>query len=245
MRKFAIGILITIVILVLTGAVFQRHALACELLPSLSYQQVNREVFLDADMSEEQVETIKGLIDSALERIDFVYGTPESKPRLLITSSAQMAVRWGANETASMHRMPWRSCIVIGPRGQNVDVIAHEWLHAEIQQRVGFARLLMEVPVWFDEGAALTLDYRAPFLPDNISLTVGEVQNVKDLVSGKAFFSGDIRKNYQAARLAVQPFIVAESFFDDLERISSGESFESVFLKANKPLKSDTASGAH
>lgn len=234
MRKFAIGILITIATLVLTGAVLQRHALACELLPVLNYQQINSEVFHDADMSEEQTEALKGLIESALERINFVYGSPESKPRLLIASSDRMAARWGANETASMHRMPWRSCIVIGPRGQNVDVIAHEWLHAEIQQRVGLVRLIREVPVWFDEGAALTLDYRTPFIPDNINLTVAEVESVKHLASGKSFFSGDIRKNYQAARLAVQPLIVAESFFDDLERISSGESFDSVFLKAKK-----------
>lgn len=162
-RKFTIRILITIVTLIFIGAVFQRHALACELLPVMNYQQINSEVFHDADMSEEEIEAIKGLIESALERIDFVYGSSESRPRLLITSNDQMAAKWGANETASMHRMPWRACIVIGPEGQNVDVIAHEWLHAEIQQRVGFFRLLTEVPTWFDEGAALTVDYRAPF----------------------------------------------------------------------------------
>lgn len=57
----------------------------------------------------------------------------------------------------------------------------------------GFIRLLMEIPIWFDEGAALTLDYRAPFLPININLAETETQNVKDLVSAKAFFSGDTR----------------------------------------------------
>lgn len=231
MRKFAIGIVI-IITLIFTGGVFQRHALACELLPILDYQQISSEVFLGTDIPEGQAKSLKELINSASERINSVYGTPVSRPRFLVTSSSQMAASWGANETASMHRMPWRSCIVIGPKGLSVDVIAHEWLHAEIQQRVGFFRFLMDIPVWFDEGAALTVDYRAPFQPENISLSATDVQAVKGLNKSRAFFSGDIHEHYQAARLAVEPLIVAESFFDDLERVSSGEAFDKVFIKA-------------
>ena len=235
MRKFALGISIVGLTFAVAGAFFQRNALACEMLPMLSYQQIDSHVFLGADIASEKAEGIMGLINSASERIELLYGAPASKPRILITSSAQLAEMWGANATATMHRMPWRSCIVIGPDGKNVDVIAHEWLHAEIQERVGFLRFLGEIPVWFDEGAALTVDNRAPFLPDNIDLTDAEVQRVKRLVSGRDFFSGDIRSNYQAARLAVQPLIIVERFFDDLERISLGESFESVFV-ANQSM---------
>lgn len=237
MRKFAIGMLITALALVLTIAVFQRHALACELLPVLDYQQINSVVFLDAGISAEQAVTITGLIDSALERIALVYGSPESKPRLLVISNFQMAAKWGANETASMHRMPWRSCIVIGPKGQNVDVIAHEWLHAEIQHRIGFFRFLKEIPVWFDEGVALTVDYREPFLPENIDLADSEIMAVKNLKSSSSFFSNHIMQHYQAARLAVEPLVRNKHFYNDLERISSGESFDNVFLKANKSMQ--------
>lgn len=236
MRKFVLGIFFIVVTFVLAGAFLQRHTLACQLLPVLNYQQIDNQVFLGADISSERAEDIWGLITSASERIEMVYGAPASKPRMLVTSNSKLASKWGANATASMHRMPWRSCIVIGPDGQNVDVIAHEWLHAEIQDRVGFFRFLSEIPVWFDEGSALTLDYRAPFLPDNIDLSNTEVQSVKRLVKGRNFFSGDVRRNYQAARLAVEPLIVAERFFDDLGRVSLGESFESVFL-ANKSMQ--------
>jgi len=239
-RKFAIGMLITAAIIILSGIAFKRHALACELLPALNYQQIEKEVFIDPDFSKSEAQTVISLIDSASQRIGDLYGATESKPRWVITSSPLIAARWGANETASMHRMPWRTCIVIGPEGQNVDVIGHEWLHAEIQQRVGFLRLLMEVPTWFDEGAALTVDYRAPFLPENINLPESEVEDVQALTNGRAFFSGDIGANYQAARMAVLPLIDTETFYDDLERIARGKSFENVFLKANKPLKSDS-----
>ncbi|MCU7988797.1 MULTISPECIES: hypothetical protein [unclassified Shewanella] len=234
MHKFGIVVFMIAATVVLIGGIFQRHAIACDILPLMNYQRLNSEVFLAGDFAEQQAQIISELIDSASERISHVYGKPISKPRFVIAADIQGAANWGANETASMHRMPWRACIIIGPKGQNVDVIAHEWLHAEIQHRVGFFRFLKEIPVWFDEGAALTLDYRKPFLPENINLFAEDVTSVKNLKSGKSFFSNNIRQNYQASRIAVEPLIRPKQFFNDLEKIASGESFENVFLKANK-----------
>jgi len=197
-------------------------------------------IFIDPGIPDAETDTLMALVASALERIDSVYGVATSKPRLLITADAEMAAKWGANDTASMHRLPWRSCIVIGPRGKNVDVIAHEWLHAEIQHRVGFWRVLNEIPVWFDEGAALTVDYRKPFMPENIDLSDSEIAAVRNLKKARDFFSGNTRLNYQAARIAVEPLIQSERFFADLDRVSAGESFESVFLNASKSIPAST-----
>ncbi|MCC5827307.1 hypothetical protein [Alkalimonas sp.] len=88
----------------------------------------------------------------------------------------------------------------------------------------------------------MTLDYRAPFLPENIELSEADIAAVKNRKSGRHFFSGTVRQNYQAARLAVQPLIRPEQFFDDLERIAAGQSFEAVFLQMDKSMQ-PTASG--
>lgn len=234
MRKLFFLVLLAATSFLLAGTFFQRHALACDLLPVLDYQDIGAGMFVVSGTPENEIDALKGFVESASARIESTYGSPTSEPRILVASSAEMAASWGANETASMHRMPWRSCIVIGPEGKNVDVIAHELLHAEIQHRVGFWRLLREIPIWFDEGAALTLDYREPFLPQNIRLTDVQVQAVQDLASARAFFSGDIRANYQAARMAVEPLIENDRFFDDLHRVRAGESFEAVFLAADR-----------
>jgi hypothetical protein len=53
------GILLTTITLLLAGAFFQRHALACELLPVLNYQQIDSDAFLGGDISEEEAETLK------------------------------------------------------------------------------------------------------------------------------------------------------------------------------------------
>ena len=238
MKKIVVGALSGITILMLVGIFMQRHALACELLPLMEYQRASGEIFVEDELSAAQVDTLAGLVNAASARMTHVYGKPNSEPRLLILSNAKAGAKWGANETGTMHRMPWRSCIIIGPKGRNVDVIAHEWLHAEIQHRVGFLRTLSEIPTWFDEGAALTLDYREPFLLENIDLADVDVQAVKGLTNARDFFAGTSQQNYLSARLAVEPLIKRQHFFDDLERVSSGESFDIVFLQAEKSIDS-------
>jgi hypothetical protein len=232
-KKFFTIFLSIFILLVIAGIFLQRHAFACRLIPFLGYEKLNDQLFIAGDISLENSAALQQLMDSASARINKVYGQPDSKPRIFITSDLQTAKRWGANDTASMHRLPWCSCIIIGPQGQNVDVLAHEWLHAEIQHRVGFWRFLFEVPVWFDEGAALTLDYREPFLPGNINLPASKILSVQQLERGKDFFSGDIMENYQAARMAVAPSINNRSFFKDLDQVADGKPFTTVFLQKN------------
>ncbi len=235
MKKRAI-ILGAVLALLATSLVLgmQHPGMACELLPVLDGRRLGehdleRQVYVDPSLSTSVDRELQELIADAAARIAGRYGAPQSRPRILAVADADSAAKWGANATASLHRTPWRSCIVIGPNGRNVDVIAHEWLHAEIQHRVGFWRFLREIPTWFDEGAALTVDDRAPFRPENIELPDEAVRAVRTLDRGPAFFQGDVRTHYQAARLAVAPLIQYETFFDDLAKIDQGQPFESVF----------------
>ncbi|GAB3032559.1 hypothetical protein [Spirosoma pulveris] len=56
---------------------------------------------------------------------------------------------------------PWSaSYLVLGPDGNNTDVIAHELCHDELFSRLGWWRVKREIPQWFNEGLALMVDYR-------------------------------------------------------------------------------------
>ncbi len=168
MKKIFLWLLLGCLLFLLTGAIIARKGLACELVPILGYPQLSGQIFIAKNMDLAESGHLLELIAQASNRLKDIYGQPDSQPRILITNDTLTAERWGANEAGSMHRLPWRSCIIIGPKGHNTDIIAHEMVHAEIQHRVGFWRFLKEIPVWFDEGAALTLDYREPFLRKNI-----------------------------------------------------------------------------
>jgi hypothetical protein len=57
--------------------------------------------------------------------------------------------------------LPWgQSYVVLGPDGNNVDVIAHEVCHDELFTRLGWWRVKRQIPQWFNEGLALLVDYR-------------------------------------------------------------------------------------
>ena len=56
---------------------------------------------------------------------------------------------------------PWGdSYLILGPDGNNADVIAHELCHDELFARLGWWRVKRQIPQWFNEGLALMVDYR-------------------------------------------------------------------------------------
>lgn len=56
---------------------------------------------------------------------------------------------------------PWgASYLILGPDGNNADVIAHELCHDELFTRLGWWRVKRQIPQWFNEGLALVVDYR-------------------------------------------------------------------------------------
>ncbi len=228
-KKLKLMVLLSIALIIFSLVVQQRYALACESLPLLGMVELQPDIYVS---NEVPVSAYAGLItelEIARARIQNTFGSQRTAARLLITATESSANRWGANDTASMHRSPWNSCVVLGPKGQNANVIAHELLHIEMQERVGFFRFMLNVPIWFDEGAALMVDYREPLLPHNIHLTEQQVSAVKQLDNSAKFFAGNQIHNYQAARMVTERLINKNQFFADLERIASGEKFSDVF----------------
>lgn len=56
---------------------------------------------------------------------------------------------------------PWgASYLILGPDGNDADVIAHELCHDELFARLGWWRVKRQIPQWFNEGLALMVDYR-------------------------------------------------------------------------------------
>lgn len=116
--------------------------------------------------------------------------------------------------------LPWGdSYLVLGPDGNNTDVIAHELCHDELFARLGWWRVKRQIPQWFNEGLALMVDYRfsSPSVwehPDSIQTEdpLFERQapvyrnpvmiKLKDLETTRDFFGGGsehVMRAYQTA----------------------------------------------
>ena len=102
-------------------------------------------------------------VTKARERIRDRFGPPLANPTIVNFQTAEDNWPFTFNPYGSTHFLPWKTCVVFGPKGQSVDVVAHELMHAELVERVGYWQRLMHIPTWFDEGLAMQVDDRVRY----------------------------------------------------------------------------------
>lgn len=206
----------------------QNEVLTCKIAGSPAYVEISDDLYVSALIEEYEYDRIKDSILDARKRIEETFGKLTSSPKMIITQNGAEADSLGSNTTAHSHLSAFGQCLVFGPEGRNVDVFAHELVHAEVHHRIGWLTQLLSIPVWFNEGIALIVDHRAIYLPESIDIRESEVELVKSKNYGYQFFSDDPIKHYQAARLAVDP-IDPKLLYTKLEEINNGKSFDDAF----------------
>jgi hypothetical protein len=177
------------------------------------------------------------LLAESRARIQHTFGALESKPMVVFFDDPNAFWPFKPNEYGSTNFLGNRVCVIVGAKGQNIDVIAHELMHAEIAHRVGYWRRLTELPVWFDEGLAMQVDHRSAYSLSASDSDRSKVDDVKSLQSSRDFFASSdalLTKNYALAKVAVNEWVAvvgSASVFSRLERVRAGESFESAMIK--------------
>ena len=121
---------------------------------------------------------------------------------------------------------------MIGTKGRNIDIVAHELMHAEIADRLGYWHRLTKLPIWFDEGLAMQVDFRPHYNLRNG--TESKSANVRKLWSAREFLVPDIKsltENYAFAKAEVALWVAAvgnKSVYSQLERLRDGDPFDLV-----------------
>lgn len=213
---------ITIVIAVLVLAIG---------LAAYSYPAAAACLFADKNaQSDSQMKILK----QASDRIESKFGSLRSRPIIYFFDQQDKYWPLRINPYGSTSFLGYRTCVAIGPLGQNTDVVAHELMHAEIEARAGYWNRTTKIPVWFDEGLAMQVDYRDRYnLEPNVKTAY-----VTELNSGREFFQANIDTlvlNYGAAKSEVQAWSSMRSPADVyglLDRIKQGSSFESIWESA-------------
>ncbi|MBB1269525.1 hypothetical protein [Shewanella sp. SR44-3] len=225
MSKLSLLLLCSLSAVVIVGGFCQRHALACELIEyakHAEYSEISPNVFASHAFNRDQKNTLLAMIELGKSRVNQTFGNMIANPKVIIAANDIEAAEFGANAFGKALLTPLGQCIILGPKGQNIDVVAHEYTHAEVHHRVGWLNHLLNVPIWFNEGVALLVDFREPYLLDNITLSAEQIDAVK---SDKFDFS---IASYQAARVLVEPLDRA-TLYDNLEKLTQGQNINSAF----------------
>jgi hypothetical protein len=187
--------------------------------------------------SESQIEQQRylQLTRDARARIEGTFGAVESKPIVAFFDQPNGFGPFKLNAYGSTQFIGSRACVLVGPKGQNQDVLAHELMHAEIHHRVGYLKRFLQLPTWFDEGLAMQVDYRPRYTlaPQDAQKTT----YVRELTTSSAFFKGDdqaLTKNYASAKYEVASWLSevgSTSLYSRLQRMRDGQSFAEAITK--------------
>jgi hypothetical protein len=167
-------------------------------------------------------------------RIENMFGAPRAKPLVVFLNNPATIFTFKSNGYGSTYFVGPRVCVIIGPQGTNVDVVAHELLHAELSERVGPWRRSSEIPAWFDEGLAMQVDFRSHY-DSSQPVDSAELASPRALRSMDQFNAGndeEITRHYARSKRVVAQWlekIGCSNLYLRLERIRNGEHFETVF----------------
>jgi hypothetical protein len=199
-----------------------------------NFTEIQNNLYVSGHISSNEHTNIRVMIYDAKRRITKYYGKPKANPVVIVTGNKEEAENYGLHDIpGSLFFTPWNSYLVLNHYKAGVDVASHEFVHAEIVDRLGYFTRQRELPTWFDEGAALQVDFR-PQYTETTEIKKEELNRVTALDSPDKFWSSDTEqniKNYQSAKIAVAKFLKehpSRSLYALLARIIEGEKFEEI-----------------
>ncbi|MBL4910759.1 MAG: hypothetical protein JKX78_12205 [Alteromonadaceae bacterium] len=196
--------------------------MACELIEYSNYSKVAPNIFVSSSFNFSKTEELLSMIKLGKSRVNDTFGNMISNPKVVIVTNDNEAADFGSNAYGKALLTPLGQCIIFGPKGQNINVIAHEYTHAEVHHRVGWLNHLLNVPIWFNEGVALLVDFRKSYLLENIDLSQEQVNSVKS--NGFDFSIS----SYKASRVLVDS-IDKSKLYKNLDKLKQGQDINSVF----------------
>lgn len=202
------------------------------------YKKLEDGVYVDPTLSDVERQRALSGLQMARDRVTALYGAPIAKPVTIIAASAEEAAKFGVTDVPGTAFVSLTAThVVLNMERFSLDVTAHELMHAELAERLGYWARIRKLPTWFDEGVALQVDRRPQYLNDCTTIGQDEIQRVKSLERPQDFWSTDKAqniRNYQAAKCAVAELLKElppKSLFSALSRLRQADSFTEVFRK--------------
>ncbi len=241
MKKLTI-IGVGFVVLVFAGAAFAYpHVFFLSTIKHSNFNSASQNIYIDPNIGESEHKNILALLDNSKERIINKYGEFTATPVIVVTGTLENAKKYGLEAfPGRAFAAPWEQYVVINYQTHDINLLAHELMHAQVRKVLGYWAYLTKIPTWFDEGVAMQVDFRERYQVDYKSFSQEEISRVKTLSSPTTFWTNSREqnlKNYRAAKAAVQKMLSIyqpEKLYPMLLRIKQGENFNNVFNLTTK-----------
>ncbi len=246
-KKIILCCCISLILLVLLAAVcfFQFTDLGYRMsVPyRISFEKAADNIYVNKNYSGNIKEAIR-LTEDALERDRAFFGELQcidtTKTIVIFCDDANLLSKLGGDhDTNTSIFDPKQNYISISDEYLNIDIIAHEFTHAELHTRLN-TNALKRIPTWFDEGLATQNDYREQYGLDAWIEQTDNGKNVlplEDMDTGSEFYAGtteDRRFRYLNAKHEVSVWMEThqqKGLLELFDKLNNGESFDTAYFK--------------
>lgn len=231
-------------LLVIGGGYAYASVLRLVLIDYSDFRQIENNIYISKSLPKDAELKTLALLENARHRIADRYGNPIALPLTVVLGNKREQERYGLNGPPGMFLFaPWGGYLLLAFDKADIDVTAHELVHAEIFSRVGYLRRQFEIPTWFDEGAAMQVDYRSKYTSSS-AIDQAEFVHLISLDKPAKFWSSDKNQNienYRNSKAAVAELFLSteEGLYTLLEKIRQGEDtvVAAVANETNKALQ--------
>ncbi len=243
LKRFVLLILLLLTLVILSSLFNHHRKLTIKF---SNFYLLSENLYIDSAIERSKHSDISILVQNAKQRIISKFGSFSSSPIIIIAGTSQRAKAYGTNDFGSATAFPWDEYVVLGPKGYNIDVLAHELLHAELAYRLGYCLREFKLPIWLDEGIGMQVDYRKKYDIDIRLVNEKEIKRVKSInkrpiFNPNHFWSGGEKQvvlNYQISKALVSGILnqdLNSSLYTMIDKVKDGKAFEDVFT-INKTL---------
>ena len=181
-------------------------------------------------------DSLQTYIEKGRLRLIDIWGEQQCKPLYIYCYDKASFEKYGSPfPVPALTHIKLGARIVISEEGVDQDIIAHEMMHAELYQRIGFFKWSSKIPSWFDEGLAMQNDYRNYYSEDTLKALSDNFKNLPDLrtlETGAQFNSGSREKimfNYMTAAHEIRKWYTKEKLEKFIKAMNDGKSFEEAY----------------
>ena len=242
-KKIIICCCIFLILLVLLAAVyiFQFTGLGYRMsVPyRISFEKAADNIYVNKNYSGNIKEAIR-LTEDALERDRAFFGELQCTDTTIIIfcdDDKLLSKLDGDHDTKTSYTK--KNYISVSDEYINIDIIAHEFTHAELRTRLNM-KALKKIPTWFDEGLATQNDYREQY---GLEAWIEQTDNGKnalpleDMDTGPEFYAGtveDRRFRYLNAKHEVGVWMDThqqKGLLELFDKLNNGEEFDTAYFK--------------
>ena len=242
-KKIIICCCISLILLLLLAAVyiFQFTGLGYRMSVPYrsSFEKVADNIYVNKNYSGNIKEAIQ-LTEEALERDRAFFGELQCTDTTIIIicdDDKLLSKLGGDHDTKTSYTK--KNYISVSDEYLNIDIIAHEFTHAELHTRLNM-KALKSIPTWFDEGLATQNDYREQY---GLEAWIEQTDNGKnalpleDMDTGSEFYAGtveDRRFRYLNAKHEVSEWMEIhgqKGLLELFDKLNNGEEFDTAYFK--------------